>query len=186
MKDAALEDISPNRTELLLFRQTDVSGEHGEFWVAPLLGGSAQRLGNLVVQGGAAGWSPDGQQVVYAIDGELHIARRDGTEVRKLATFAGDLDALVARLLPRWYPSSYVCCGNWTPDGKYFVFHAKVNGAINIWALREKGGLFERGTRGPVQLTNGPLAMLWPVPSTDGKRLFVDGYQDRNEFLRYV
>jgi len=55
-----------------------------------LLGGSARRLGDLVAQNGAAAWSPDGQQVVYARDGELRIARSDGTPVRKLATLAGE------------------------------------------------------------------------------------------------
>jgi dipeptidyl aminopeptidase/acylaminoacyl peptidase len=56
---------------------------------------------------------------------------------------------------------------------------------VNLWALREKAGLFERVKRGPFQLTNGPLALFFPAPSVDGKRLFADGYQPRNEFLRY-
>ena len=29
------------------------------------------------------------------------------------------------------------------------------------------------------------MAMYWPLPSLDGKRLFIAGYQPRNEFLRY-
>jgi len=45
--------------------------------------------------------------------------------------------------------------------------------------------LFEWPRRGPFQLTNGPLAVFFPSPSADGKRLFVAGYQARNEFLRY-
>jgi Tol biopolymer transport system component len=184
-----------------------------ELWAAPLLGGSARRLGGLGAQIGAAAWSPDGQQVVYAANGELHIARSDGTEVRKLATFSGAAiwvrwspDGSRVRfsvvsvgtghtslwearsdgnraypLLPGWNPSSAACCGNWTPDGKYFVFTADAN----VWALREKTGWFQRAERGPFQLTNGPLAMGWPLPSTDGKRLFINGSQERYEFLRY-
>jgi Tol biopolymer transport system component len=43
-----------------------------------------------------------------------------------------------------------------------------------------------RAQRGPFQLTNGPLAVCFmALPSADGKRLFVNGYQARNEFLRY-
>jgi Tol biopolymer transport system component len=45
--------------------------------------------------------------------------------------------------------------------------------------------LFQRAKPRPFQLTNGPLAMLWPVPSTEGKRLFFNGRQARYEFLRY-
>jgi dipeptidyl aminopeptidase/acylaminoacyl peptidase len=44
---------------------------------------------------------------------------------------------------------------------------------------------FQRAERGPFQLTNGPLATLWPVPSTDGRRLFFNGRQTRHEFFRY-
>jgi Tol biopolymer transport system component len=34
-------------------------------------------------------------------------------------------------------------------------------------------------------LTNGPQSWIWPVPSLDGKRLFVHGSRERNEFVRY-
>ena len=212
VKDARLVDISPDRTELLLGR-AGVGMETCELWVAPLLGGSARRLGDLDAHDCAAAWSPDGQQVVYARGRELHIARSDGTDVRKLATVAGDpflvrwspdgsrvrftvnpggagtsslwearIDGNRAYpLLPGWNPSSSVCCGNWTPDGRYFVFQA----GANVWALREKAGLFQRAGRGPFQLTNGPLAMSIPAPSIDGKSLFTDGRQARTEFFRY-
>ncbi len=70
-------------------------------------------------------------------------------------------------------------------DGKYFVFQVGARGTANVWALREKAGWFQRAVRGPFQLTNGPLQARWPVPSADGKRLFINGRQDRYEFLRY-
>ena len=225
VKNASLLGISPDRTEMLLCRYT-IFNQPCELWVAPLLGGSARRLGDLAASGtfaadmgprpgGMAAWSPDGQQIVYARNKELHIARSDGTEVRKLATIAGDplfvrwspdgssvrftvvagggyslwearIDGNRAYpLLPGWNPSSsFACCGNWTPDGKYFVFEASRKGPPNIWALREKRR-FRRADPGPFQLTNGALPALFPVPSADGKRLFYEGYQPRSEFLRY-
>ena len=159
VRNAHLVDFSPNRKEWLLCNGFAYQPSC-ELWVAPLLGGSARRLGGLVAQIGAAAWSPDGQQVVYAKDGELHIGRSDGTEVRKLATFSGapfwvrwspdgsrvrfSVDPGVGAaaslweapiegnraypLLPGWNPKSDVCCGNWTPDGKYFVFTAQASG----------------------------------------------------------
>ena len=210
--------------------------ERLEFWVAPLPGGSPRRLGDLIAthrhwlstgtgfptprrlgdwveQQSAATWSPDGQLLVYARDMELHLARSDGTEVRKLATFegypflvrwspdgrrlrlsvasAGDTaaslwevsvdDGHVQPLLPDWDPSWYNCCGSWTADGKYFVFQSR----SNVWALREKAGFLRRAAQQPVQLTAGPMNAYWPLPSRDGKRLFIGGYVARNEFLRY-
>jgi serine/threonine protein kinase/Tol biopolymer transport system component len=225
MKDAITVDISPDRTELLLCRHPSFFAPC-ELWAAPLLGGPARRLGDLAAQNAAAAWSPDGRQIVYARQGELHIAHSDGTEVRKLATLAGapffvrwSPDGSRVRLsimagaktslwearvdgnrayplLPGWNPSSSACCGNWTPNGKYFVFLTSEKvprgaewkaalGIVRLWALREKVALFEWAKRGPFQLTNGPLAVFFPSPSADGKRLFVGGYQARNEFLRY-
>ncbi len=224
VKDAVAVDISSNHAEWLLCRYVSPSAPC-ELWAAPLLGGSAHRLGDLVARNGAAAWSPDCQHVVYARDGVLQVASRDGTGVRKLATIAGSPywvrwspDGTTVRFsqtagyflteisqltqtsslwevridgnhaypaLPGWSPSSSACCGNWTPDGKYFVFQASGKGIVNVWALREKVGLLQRAERGPFQLTNGPLIATSPVSSADGKRLFIDGHQRRNEFLRY-
>ena len=242
MQNAWLADISPDRTEFLMYSHHHSEGllKRIELWGAPLLGGSPRRLDNLLATtrpslgngegfpvsgpGGsddvlpllyqsAAAWSPDGQQLVYARETELHLARSDGTEVRKLATFAGlpffvrwspdghvlrlsvsipgyprsSLwevsigDGRVRRLLPGWNPSEYACCGNWTPDGKYYVFQS----GSNIWALRERAGFLRRANREPVQLTAGPMTAYWPLPSLDGKRVFIAGLQPRNEFLRY-
>jgi Tol biopolymer transport system component len=240
MQGGWLADISPDRTEYLMYRPHDTDesvNERYELWVAPPLSGSPRRLGDLIATSrhtlingngfsvprrrgdiwdrhqSAAAWSPDGRQLVYARGDELHLARSDGTGDRKLATFAGypffvrwspnghvlrlsvstgsDTasslwevtveNGQVRSLLPGWNQSWYTCCGNWTPDGKYFVFQSR----SNIWALREKAGFFQRARREPVQLTAGPMAMYWPLPSPDGKRLFIAGYQPRNEFLRY-
>jgi Tol biopolymer transport system component len=46
-------------------------------------------------------------------------------------------------------------------------------------------GFLERASHEPVQLTHGPMTAYWPLPSLDGKRIFFQGYQARNEFLRY-
>ncbi len=85
---ASLIDVSPGG-DLLLGRPVGLRGwaYSTELWVKPLLGGEpARRLGNLSVQNSAVAWSPDGRQLMYAVDKELHIARSDGTELRKLAT----------------------------------------------------------------------------------------------------
>jgi eukaryotic-like serine/threonine-protein kinase len=216
---AAILDLSPDGTELLLGRTipNETRTSLAELWAQPLLGGAPRRLGNILVQDGAAAWSPDGRQLIYAINHELHIARSDGTEIRKLATapesptfLRWSPDASRVRfslpenkgryrfslwevsvtrgemlpLFPSWQPSVSACCGNWSPDGRYFVFEAQSRGQSNIWALRERPGL-HRGAREPVQLTTGPMASYAPVVSADGKRLFIDGSQDRREFLLY-
>jgi Tol biopolymer transport system component len=91
-------------------------------------------------------------------------------------------------LLPGWNQPPAECCGNWTPDGKYFVFQATRNGKTEIWAIRERNGLlgsFRKIGREPVQLTAGQLNSLTPVLSPDGKKLYVVGQQLRGELTRY-
>jgi serine/threonine protein kinase/Tol biopolymer transport system component len=202
-------DISKYGSEMLL---REVSS--GALWTAPVLGGARRRLGGLVVT--SARWSPDAGKIVYTKAHEVHIARSDGTEIRKLATVAGEPflpswspDGLKIRfstlgllgweiralwevsadgsnfhaLLPDWKNSH--CCGNWTPDGKYFVFQAQSKGTWNIWARREKIGLIDRRGYQPVQLTSGPMQTYAPVPSPDGKRIFFFGDLEKGELVRY-
>jgi Tol biopolymer transport system component len=88
-------------------------------------------------------------------------------------------------LLPGWSNPSNECCGSWTPDGRYYVFQAVRDGGSNIWVLSDRSSLFQRGPRQPVQLTTGPLFFSAPVPSKDGKKLFVIGAQPRAELVRY-
>jgi hypothetical protein len=205
-----LMDISRDRTEFLVCRF--VEWPRCEVWADPVAGGSARRLGSIVSWSYAA-WSPDGQQFVYAQDRELHLASRDGTEIRKLATFAGGLGYLhwspdgrrirvevagvagspmrlwevqpdgtgLRQVLPGWNPSWSTSRGVWTADGRYFVFLSNQK----IWLVREKTGLLQRGGGEPVQLNIGLLAPDYPLPSADGKRLFFEGSEARNEFLRY-
>jgi eukaryotic-like serine/threonine-protein kinase len=205
-----LMDISRDRTEFLVCRF--VKWPRCELWAEPVASGSARRLGSIVSWLSAA-WSPDGQQVVYAQDRELHLASRDGTEIRKLATFTGSLSYLrwspdgrrirvsvagvagspmrlwevqpdgagLRQVLPGWNPSWSTSNGIWTVDGRYFVFLSNQK----IWVVGEKTGFLQRGRREPVQVNIGLLAPNYPLPSADGKRLFFEGSEARNEFLRY-
>jgi len=58
-------------------------------------------------------------------------------------------------LLPGWHSPATECCGDWTPDGRYFVFQSTHNGRTDIWLMREKKGFFDPNPQ-PVQLTTGP------------------------------
>lgn len=58
-------------------------------------------------------------------------------------------------------------------------------GRADIWAVREKGDLFHKVSREPVQLTAGPLNFYAPQPSLDGKKIYVIGEQPRSELVRF-
>jgi len=204
-------DLASNRSDLLL--QTFLAGElEMRLWVLPALGGVPRRLGD--VRGRDAAWSPDGKRIAYAKGRELYVCKADGTETQRLAAASGpvrwprwsprgsvlrftvgdpggwtsiqEVSADGGRphaLFPIW--KGTYCCGNWTPDGKYYVFQSTSNSTTDIWALRERTVLFRKEKREPVQLTAGPMDFRSPVSSIDGKRLFVIGEQRRGELERF-
>ena len=206
-----LLDISPNRAELLAgFR-----GPDAPFWLVPTLGGTPRRLGDLVgwdatfspdgqkiaytKAGGVflarsdgtesrrlvsvAGmpwwprWSPDGTLMRF----NLLDPRTGSNSLWEVSADGANLHPL----LPGWSNPPNECCGNWTLDGKYFVFRSRRTGFGTIWAIREKAGLLRKPSREPMQLTAGPIDTTYPVPATDGKKLFVLGSQLRGQLLRY-
>ena len=88
-------------------------------------------------------------------------------------------------MLPDWPDQGAESNGQWTPDGAYYLFTHAVGTATNIWALSERRGFFHKSSPTPVQLTTGPLAFDHPVPSQDGRKIFVTGLQSRGELVRY-
>ena len=79
-------------------------------------------------------------------------------------------------LIPEWQGTTNVCCGNWTADGQYFVFQS----GGQIWALPGERRFLQGGAK-PIQLTSSPMQLQSPLPSKDGKKLFVVGMTFRGE-----
>jgi DNA-binding winged helix-turn-helix (wHTH) protein/Tol biopolymer transport system component len=75
--------------------------------------------------------------------------------------------------------------GEWTPDGKYFIFRAARDGVEGFWALRETKSWFRRNVTGPVQIYASPDRLGGPRFSPDGKKIFFVSYQERRELVRY-
>jgi serine/threonine protein kinase/Tol biopolymer transport system component len=213
--NAFITDISPNRSELLVGGRTAYEDEtrlwnlpalggsprhlgdvmaHAAAWsqdgqqivyakgaklfLAKSNGADPREL--LTVGGrGADGlrWSSN-QKVL-----RFTVYERNGTS-RSLWEVAADGSNLHP-LLPGWNKPAGECCGNWTPDGKYFVFQSSRGGTTNVWVMREQVGLLEKASREPVQLTVGPMNFYSPLPSRDGKKLYVLGEQARGELVRY-
>jgi eukaryotic-like serine/threonine-protein kinase len=145
-------------------------------------GSNAKKIASLPGGGFWLRWSPDGSRLRFTIGdvmsriGTLSIweTRSDGTGLHAF--------------LPHWNQPQEVCCGNWSPDGKYFAFQSTRNGKTEIWATRERpgpAGWFENSQFQPIQLTSGQLNSIAPVFSSDGKKLYVIGQQQRGELSRY-
>jgi serine/threonine protein kinase/Tol biopolymer transport system component len=212
--NVALNNISPDKSEVLVGSFTGAEDEQ-ELWGLPVLGGTPRRLsdipgvdgawmpnGDLLVShqnllwdvpkaGGAARkfadpgnfswwlrWSPDGKRLRFTRN-QIGTGGDDQWEISAEGTN-------LHRVVPGWHEGGSKTFGNWTPDGKYFVFILGNPDHDDIWAVREKGDWFHRVDRQPVQLTSGPLSFDAPQPSLDGKKIFAVGSQLRTELSRYA
>ena len=209
--DTSPVDLSPNGSEILAVNGQGAPPK-GPLWSLPILGGSPRKLGDLVAE--TAAWSPDGKLLAFTNLRDLFLANADGSQPRKLAEVGGDIrnvawspdgqhlrfdssettgtvgqqmewevgadGTALHRLLVGWQTPPNECCGRWTPNGKFFVFQS----GSQIWALPKSGRLF-RSNPQPIQLTSSPLSLSSPLPSKDGKKLFLIGRTYRGELTRY-
>lgn len=160
---------SADASEIFFSRGQDIFIANGD-------GGNPRKL--ATARGSVFGlrFSPDRRWLRFTV----HDSRTDSDSLWELNRDGSGLHPH----LPGWNGSPQECCGNWTPDGKYFLFESFRSGRNNIWALPEGRQWFGRHPE-PVQLTNGPLDFTHPVPSKDGKRIFTLGVQPRGELVRY-
>jgi eukaryotic-like serine/threonine-protein kinase len=213
-QNLVISDISPDHSELLVgtFEGTHLDTP---IWALPVPSGSPRRLGDITaswaswspdgsqiiyVKGSALYLAkPDGTQsrLLVSVDGIPYYARfsPDGTRIR-FTVKARDRVALALweiradgsnlhPLLPQWRTHSAACCGEWTPDGRNYVFASGTTSAFDLFVLREHTGIFRKPSSTPVQLTAGPLLFFFAVPSNDGKKLFTNATQQRAQLVRY-
>jgi Tol biopolymer transport system component/DNA-binding winged helix-turn-helix (wHTH) protein len=210
-KGSSILDISPDGTELLLVTSSGWPQTQGGLWAVATVGGAPRRLGDLVAA--EATWSPDGQEILYTRDNDnhLYVASADGTKPRTLVATPGwpyfirwspdgrrisvsvdetlwEVSADGTNLhpvLPGWDSIGGACSGHWTPDGKYLLFDSERGGLDNLWVIPERTSVFYKVSRQPMQLTAGPGNLGRPLPSKDGKRIFVIGNPPLPQLDRY-
>ena len=127
-------------------------------------------------------WSPEGRRLRFTVneqaDGERSLweASSDGANPHPLALGWKSYAHI-------WGEGEYT--GDWSPDGKYFVFRSQLFEGQSFWAIREKTGWFHRGEAAPVQIYSSPDLFGEPRFSADGKKLFFVGYREQRELVRY-
>ena len=121
-------------------------------------------------------FSPNGSKIRFTVgskinaDHRLWEAHADGSNAHEILR---DLTEFEEK-----------CCGEWTPDGHYFLFQTIRDGASKIWMLPEHPRFWNVHPR-PLQLTTGPPNFFMGAPTLDGKKLVVTSAEPRAELVRY-
>jgi eukaryotic-like serine/threonine-protein kinase len=191
------------------------TSDHGAaLWELPVPGGQPRRIGSFMAEdatwspdGGSIAYSlgqdvftvkGDGSQsrklftasgspfwLRYSPDGRLLRFSVFDSKSRTTSLWEVRADGSHQRqLLPGRTPAND-CCGNWTSDGRYFVFQSTREGVSNLWAMAEGEGLWRKVSREPVQLTVGQMNAQAPLPNKDGTKVFFIGSNRRGELVRY-
>ena len=206
-------DIAPDHSQFLIasFIERDANLP---IWVMPLQGGPPRRLGNIIsgsVSWAPSGkqiiysaghdlmeidsdgsnshrlltapgfpsspiWSPDGRRIRFSVDrggggqAEIWEATADGKRLHPLFAKPNQFQL--------------TCCGQWTPDGRYFIFTAKKGEDTELWAIQERSSLWRRRNPDPVELTASPNMLWYPVLSRDGHTAYAFSYRPTTEDVR--
>lgn len=118
-------------------------------------------------------WSPDGHEIAMTLVTPKEL-------INQIWAVSSDGRNL-HRMFSSWRPQTAVCCGSWTPDGKYFIFDSQ----HQIWAARRADSFLHKVNRQPVQLTSGVFDSMFPIPGRDGKSIFAVEAIRRGELQRY-
>lgn len=125
-------------------------------------------------------WSPDGRRLAFTVRDKS--AARSLWEIRADGSDAHALDLGWKPYHIHWGDGER--CGDWSPDGRVFIFHSDRDNVQSLWAIREEGGWFHRKAA-PVQLYTAPGSIGPTRFSVDGKRIFFVDYNERRELVRY-
>jgi len=82
-----------------------------------------------------------------------------------------------------WQHASAACCGNWTADGKYYIFQVTQDSPTTLttlWALQES-----KLNSSPIQLTSGPISFGNAALGRDNSRIWAIGVAPKGEIVRY-
>jgi len=184
-------------------------------WLLPLPGGQARRVGSLLVfdatftpDGNAIYYSTgpyiyrantDGSQrrkvltakgvsfgLRFSPDGRLLRFSTFNPSKSNTSLWEAHADGSHLRqLFAHWKNTTNICCGNWTSDGKYYIFQATQNGVSELWTQRVQGEWWRKVSHAPVRLTLGQMNSAGPLPNRDGTKVFFIGVVRKDEIIRY-
>ena len=205
-------DISKDGADMLI---ANFETQATSFWIQPVAGGSPQRVGDIVAFDGRFGpdsstviFSRDHDIFTVNRDGSgmrklLSLDTKPFSALGPPFAFRFSPDGRVLRFNQENYKAGALAIaevkadgtglhqlfngwnGQWTHDGRFFIFQQFDPARSDLWVQREDSGLWNRASPKLIQLTSGPLDYKSPVIGPDDKQIFVIGASRRAEVVRF-
>ncbi len=200
-----LVDVIADGSKVLVWAQdknNEAGG--GWFLTGSSLGGAWRKIGTGQDASPIARWAPDGKSIYFVESKQVWVMDEDGGDARPLwrppqppITLAVSPDGkqlavTLAFRTPRiwlvgsdgkdphplaldWPTDAEETQGQWTPDGRRFLFNSDREGRGNVYEL-EKPRWFEFWKKpGAIRLTGNQLNITDATPARDSKSLYVLG-----------
>ena len=162
---------SPDGKQMVFIKGADL-------YLANADGTAPHRLVSARGSAFAASFSPDGSRIRFSLQDQMNTNAASLWEVRADGSN-------LHQMLAGWHTPSTECCGRWTHDGRYYVFESRAGQGDNIFAMPDSASIFHKVSTTPTQLTTGPILYSTALPDIGGRKLFVQGTQQRGELVRY-
>jgi Tol biopolymer transport system component/DNA-binding winged helix-turn-helix (wHTH) protein len=213
-RNTRIFDVSRDGSEFLIGNFT-IRKAGLPLWIWPVQGGSPVRVGDLIVDDASWApdgqriiyshgpmmhavardgsgdrilvhtlgytygmrFSPDGRSLTYTV-----VAPQSESEVLWEANADGSNPH---EKFPGWSDPPVESFGEWTPDGRYFIFTSRHSGSSSLYAVREGPSLLHWKKATVVQLAPTARAMGGAALARNGTRIFASSWNDATEFVRY-
>jgi DNA-binding winged helix-turn-helix (wHTH) protein/Tol biopolymer transport system component len=134
-------------------------------------------------------WSADGTTIRFTVetgDSEEQFAGQQlagqfiGQSIWEMFANGSGLHPVV---MPNAEPTRQ-SAGNWTADGRYFLFSGCEEYGCNLWGIRDTWTWYRRSQHGPFPLTSGPDSLRVAVPAQTGTRVFAFSFRSQRELQK--
>ena len=136
-----------------------------ELYLASADGGQARRLATTPGRAHWIRWSPDGRRLRFTLI---------DTKGNRRSLWEVSADGTDLHVLPFEWDGErpQECCGEWSRDGRYFVFTAVHEQGADLWRVDETRPVFRGRSWKPSRLTSDSFTSVAAIPSIDGKKLY--------------
>ena len=157
---------SPDGTQIVFIRGQNLYAIRRD-------GTSMRQLAHVEGHPRSPAWSADGESIRFTLDfGEF-----GRQSIWEMTPEGHGLHAI----LPKVTKPTNQSAGNWTADGKYFLFSGCENYSCNLWGIRNTWSWFRRSHHEPFALTSGPDSLHVAIPAQMSSRIFAFSFRSHKE-----